>query len=101
MSFYVFIYEFVDLPLFIVIKALPSLCCVMFHIYDVGCWKTNLKLSYTTETHRVHGSRLLFLIGKYAKTSFDELSWKILNESRIFLHIITSLSKELFYFECL
>ena len=35
MSYYVFIHEFVDLPLFIVVKALPSLCCVMFHTYDV------------------------------------------------------------------
>ena len=26
------IYEFGDLPLFVVVKALPSLCCVMFHI---------------------------------------------------------------------
>ena len=51
---------------------------------QVGCWQTNHKLSYTTETHRVHGSRLLFLKDKYAKTSFDELSWKILNEPDIF-----------------
>ena len=52
---------------------------------QVGCWQTNLKLSYITKTHRVHGSRLLLLKGKYAKTSFDELSWKyILNESRRF-----------------
>ena len=51
------------------------------------------------ETHRVHGSRLLFLKGKYAKTSFDELFVKILNESKIFLHITISLSNELFYFE--
>ena len=28
---------------------------------QVGCWQTNLKLSYITETHRVHGSRVLFL----------------------------------------
>ena len=51
---------------------------------QVGCWQTNLKRSYITETHRVHGSRLLFLKGKYAKTSLDELSWKILKESMIF-----------------
>ena len=68
---------------------------------QVGCWQTNLKLSYITESHRVHGARLLLLKGKYAKTSFDELSWKILNESRLFLHIIISLSNELFYLECL
>ena len=52
---------------------------------QVGCWKTNLKLSYITETRRVHGARLLiFLKGKYANTFFDELSWKLLNESRLF-----------------
>ena len=68
---------------------------------QVGCWQTNLKLSYITKTHRVHGARLLFLKGKYANTSIDELSWKILNESRLFLHIIITLSNELFYFECL
>ena len=54
-------------------------------IYNqVGCWKKNFKLSYITETHRVNGSVLLFQKNKYAKTSFDELSWTILNESRIF-----------------
>ena len=36
MSYYGFIYKFVDLlPVFVVVKALQSLCCVMFHIYDV------------------------------------------------------------------
>ena len=34
-SYYVFLYKFVDLPLFVVVKALASLCCVMFHIHDV------------------------------------------------------------------
>ena len=64
---------------------------VTIGIFSVCIWGNSssghpqhLKLSYIAETHRVHGSILLFQKGKYAKTSFDEISWKILNESKIF-----------------
>ena len=41
MCYYVFICDIVDLPLFVVVKAQQSLCCVIFHIY------TTLKIPYS------------------------------------------------------
>ena len=57
-SFYVFIYEFIDLPLFVVVKALPSLCCVIFHIYDVKVERTGAVVKPRTLGQEVPGSSL-------------------------------------------
>ena len=45
------IYEFGDLPLFVVVKALPSLCCVMFHINILYLYVSANKDSYRHDSH--------------------------------------------------
>ena len=48
--YYVFINicDFADLPLFVEVKALQSLCCVMFHIYNI---KYSVSLSVCKTCH--------------------------------------------------